>query len=97
MAWSAAAKHRDVDALVLTSTSHVVREKSPDGVPVDDPGYLTTNAGMRRFFYYGPNADPPVIAAHEAHEDLSTAEDGSLEAVQRNQFHSPWQCRLCWW
>lgn len=93
MAWSAAAKHRDVDALVLTSTSSDPKFRET----VDDPGYLTTNAGMRRFFYYGPNADPAVIVAHEAHEDLSTAEDGSLEALQGNLFHSPSQCRLCWW
>lgn len=42
---------------------------------VADPGYRTTNAGMRRFFYYGPNADPAVIAADEAHKDLSTVQD----------------------
>lgn len=97
MAWSAAAKHRDIDAFVLTGMSHVVQENVPDGGPaadvqfeipansdpmfrdnVDDPGYLTTNAGMRRFFYYGPNADPAVIAADEAHKDLSTAEGAGL-------------------
>jgi pimeloyl-ACP methyl ester carboxylesterase len=40
-----------------------------------DPGYLTTNAGMRQFFYFTPNADPAVIAADERLKDLSTAAD----------------------
>jgi pimeloyl-ACP methyl ester carboxylesterase len=44
---------------------------------VSDPGYLTTNAGMRRFFYYEPNADPAVIEADERLKDLSTAADSS--------------------
>lgn len=49
---------------------------------VSDPGYLTTIAGMRRHFYYEPNADPAVIAADEAHKDLSTTEDTDFpEAV----------------
>lgn len=49
---------------------------------VGDPGYFTTNAGMRHFFYYEPNADPAVIAADEAHKDLSTAKDTVIpEAV----------------
>lgn len=49
---------------------------------VGDRGYLTTKTGVRRFFYYGPNADPAVIAADEAHKDLSTASDALIpEAV----------------
>lgn len=44
---------------------------------VSDPGYLTTNTGMRQFFYYGPNADPAVIRADERLKDLSTAADSS--------------------
>jgi pimeloyl-ACP methyl ester carboxylesterase len=42
---------------------------------INDPGYLTTNAGMRRFFYYVPNADPAVIKADERLKDVSTAAD----------------------
>ncbi|MBU6535946.1 alpha/beta fold hydrolase [Streptomyces sp. NPDC057245] len=42
---------------------------------INDPGYLTTNAGMRRFFYYAPNADPAVIRADERLKDVSTAAD----------------------
>jgi hypothetical protein len=52
---------------------------------VDDPGYLTPNAGMRRFFYYGPNADRAVIAAGETHKDLSTAADANLPEDVRSQ------------
>ncbi|WP_184699245.1 alpha/beta fold hydrolase [Saccharothrix tamanrassetensis] len=44
---------------------------------VSDPGYLTTNAGMRRFFYHEPNADPAVIEADERLKDLSTAADST--------------------
>ncbi|BCL32544.1 alpha/beta fold hydrolase [Streptomyces aurantiacus] len=42
---------------------------------ISDPGYLTTNAGMRQFFYYVPNADPAVIEADERLKDVSTAAD----------------------
>ncbi|WP_242894748.1 alpha/beta fold hydrolase [Actinomadura litoris] len=96
MAWSQAAKYNDdVDAYVLTSMSHVVRQEEPGGEgpgedvqfeiramddpkfrgKISDPGYLTTNAGMRRFFYYAPNTDPAVIEADERLKDLSTAAD----------------------
>lgn len=96
MAWSQAAKYNDdVDAFVLTSMSHVVREEEPPGEGpgediqfeiramddpkfhgrINDPGYLTTNAGMRQFFYYVPNADSAVIEADERLKDVSTAAD----------------------
>lgn len=42
---------------------------------IKDPGYLTTNAGMRQFFYDTANADPAVIEADERLKDVSTAAD----------------------
>lgn len=42
---------------------------------INDPGYLTTNAGMRQYFYYAPNTDPAVIEADERFKDVSTAAD----------------------
>lgn len=96
MAWSQAATYGDdVDAFVLTSMSHVVRQEEPsDSGPgedvqfeikamddpkfrgeINDPGYLTTNAGMRQFFYYTPNTDPAVIKADERLKDVSTSAD----------------------
>jgi pimeloyl-ACP methyl ester carboxylesterase len=44
---------------------------------VSDPGYVTTSAGVRQFFYYEQNADPAVIEADERLKDLSTAADSS--------------------
>ncbi|MFE0415539.1 alpha/beta hydrolase [Streptomyces tendae] len=106
MAWAQAAKYNnDVDAFVLTSMSHVVRQEEPsDDGPgedvkfeikakddpkfrgkINDPGYLTTNVGMRQFFYYTPNTDPAVIKADERLKDVSTAADSdnaSLPAAQ---------------
>ncbi|WP_158696096.1 alpha/beta fold hydrolase [Embleya scabrispora] len=96
MAWDQAKTYiDDIDAFVLTSMSHVVRDEEPSDegpggdVPfeikamddpkfhgrINDPGYLTTNAGMRRFFYYAPNTDPAVIKADERLKDVSTAAD----------------------
>ncbi|CAL9271670.1 hypothetical protein SUDANB5_00114 [Streptomyces sp. SudanB5_2050] len=96
MAWAQAAKYpREVDAFVLTSMSHVVREEEPsDDGPgqdiqfeikakddpkfrgsINDPGYLTTNAGMRQFFYDTAHTDPAVIKADERLKDVSTAAD----------------------
>ncbi|WP_434450041.1 alpha/beta fold hydrolase [Lentzea sp. E54] len=68
IAWALAKQYNNVDAFVLTGMS---RGK------VKDPGYMTTNAGMRRFFYYGPNADPAVVEADERLKDLSTAADSA--------------------
>ncbi|MFE2463158.1 alpha/beta hydrolase [Streptomyces sp. NPDC059402] len=86
MAWAQAAKYpRDVDAFVLTSMGHVVREEEPSGDgpgqdiqfeikakddpkfrgSINDAGYLTTNAGMRQFFYDTAHTDPAVIKADE--------------------------------
>ena len=42
---------------------------------INDPGYWTTNAGMRQFFYYAPATDPAVIEADERFKDVSTAAD----------------------
>lgn len=102
MAWAQAAKYNnDVDAFVLTSMSHVVRQEEPsDAGPgedvkfeikakddlkfqskINDPGYLTTNAGMRQFFYYTPNADPDVIKADERLKDVSTAADSDSASL----------------
>ena len=52
---------------------------------VTDPGYLTTNAGMRHFFYYGPNVAPAVIAADEEHKDLSTEADSASAEASSSQ------------
>ncbi|MGW4571605.1 alpha/beta fold hydrolase [Streptomyces tendae] len=42
---------------------------------INDPGYLTTNAGMRQFFYDTAHTDPAVIEADERLKDVSTAAD----------------------
>ncbi|MDT0612276.1 alpha/beta hydrolase [Streptomyces lancefieldiae] len=42
---------------------------------INDPGYLTTNAGMRQFFYDTAHTDPAVIKADERLKDVSTAAD----------------------
>jgi pimeloyl-ACP methyl ester carboxylesterase len=110
MGWSQATKYNDdIDAFILTSMSHVVREEEPsddDGPAEDiqfeirakddpkfrgkinDPGYLTTNAGMRQFFYYTPNADPAVIKADERLKDVSTAADSGSENLPPAQSSS---------
>ncbi|MFF4471394.1 alpha/beta hydrolase [Streptomyces sp. NPDC001599] len=106
MAWAQAAKYNnDVDAFVLTSMSHVVRQEEPsDDGPgedvkfeikakddpkfhgrINDSGYLTTNVGMRQFFYYTPNTDPAVIKADERLKDVSTAADSDNESLPAAQ------------
>ncbi|MEU5355455.1 alpha/beta hydrolase [Streptomyces sp. NPDC020947] len=42
---------------------------------INDPGYLTTNVGMRQFFYDTAHTDPAVIKADERLKDVSTAAD----------------------
>ncbi|MGW5620687.1 alpha/beta fold hydrolase [Streptomyces olivaceus] len=57
---------------------------------INDPGYWTTNAGMRQFFYYAPATDPAVIEADERFKDVSTAADSegaNLPPAQPVPFH----------
>lgn len=48
---------------------------------VSDPGYLTTNAGFRQYFYHAPNAEQAVIDADERLKDVSTAADSDGPAL----------------
>ncbi|WP_282089478.1 alpha/beta fold hydrolase [Streptomyces tendae] len=48
---------------------------------INDPGYLTTNAGMRQFFYDTAHTDPAVIKADERLKDVSTAADSETTSL----------------
>lgn len=48
---------------------------------INDPGYLTTNAGMRQFFYDTAHTDPAVIKADERLKDVSTAADSDTTTL----------------
>jgi pimeloyl-ACP methyl ester carboxylesterase len=80
-----AATYHDVDAVILTATSHLVSALAAVNGPTvythpvvfdpqlhhrgSDPGYFTTRPGFRPVFYQTSDADPEVIATDDATKD----------------------------
>jgi alpha-beta hydrolase superfamily lysophospholipase len=91
-----AATYRDVDLVALTGLAHAqgpgLVQVSSDLYPaasdpsflgrVLDPEYVTTRPRTRGVFY-GPTADPTVVAADDAHKDVTSgaAADGAFQAL----------------
>ncbi|WP_306333089.1 alpha/beta hydrolase [Streptomyces sp. KL118A] len=92
-----AARHRDLDALVITGLLHAVGPLYPEAMPAlypatEDPllaptnppeNYLTTRPGRRAALYeHPPGIDPGVSAWHEDTKSTVTAGEGfTLDAI----------------